>query len=288
VTVTSSERTTQAGRGGLLVLPWWRQLDALGRLARARASAMFAYRSTMGLFLATSMVQIFMLKKVWQALYAVRPGMLPIPLDDLITYVTVANLIVWTFPTHSVMRTLRERIREGAVVFDLARPVGFMTQLVAQVVGEFEGSVVIITVALPVVAFAGSLALPAGAGACGLFLVSLMCAYAIAGLLAILLALIAFWTLETEGLGMLYTLVASFLSGALVPLDAFPTAVRVCLRFLPFSSTTSVPARIYIGNCSGAEAWRAIGLQVAWAVALSGLTALITRRAIRRVVVQGG
>jgi len=106
----------------LAARPWWRQWGALRHVARLRAAAMFAYRNTMLLFLGVSIVQIFMLKKVWGALYAARPGVLAIPLADLIVYLTIANLIVWSFPTHTVSRYLRERIREGSVVFDLVRP----------------------------------------------------------------------------------------------------------------------------------------------------------------------
>jgi len=49
----------------LAARPWWRQWGALRHVARLRTAAMFAYRNTMLLFLGVSIVQIFMLKKVW-------------------------------------------------------------------------------------------------------------------------------------------------------------------------------------------------------------------------------
>jgi len=272
----------------LAARPWWRQWGALRHVARLRTAAMFAYRNTMLLFLGVSIVQIFMLKKVWGALYAARPGVLAIPLADLIVYLTIANLIVWSFPTHTVSRYLRERIREGSVVFDLVRPVGFVPQMVAQLVGALGGALLIIVIALPVVALAGSLSLPAGAQAAGMFAVSLLCAYGIAGLLSMMLSMVAFWTLEIDGLTMLYVLVASFLSGALVPVAVFPGALRTVVEWLPFQATTYVPASIYVGSLAGSEAWRAIGLQLAWVVILGLAAALMWRRAMRRVVVQGG
>ena len=272
----------------LAARPWWRQWVALRHVARLRTAAMFAYRNTMLLFLGVSIVQIFMLKKVWGALYAARPGVLAIPLADLIVYLTIANLIVWSFPTQIVSRYLRERIREGSVVFDLVLPVGFVPQLVAQLVGTLGGALLIIVIALPVVALAGSLSLPAGAQAAGMFAVSLLCAYGIAGLLSMMLSMVAFWTLEIDGLTMLYVLVASFLSGALVPVAVFPGALRTVVEWLPFQATTYVPASIYVGSLAGSEAWRAIGLQLAWVVILGLAAALMWRRAMRRVVVQGG
>jgi ABC-type uncharacterized transport system permease subunit len=249
---------------------------------------MFAYRNTMLLLLGTSIVQIFMLKRVWQALYAARPGVLAMPIDDLVVYLTLANLITWSFPTHTITRYLRERIREGSIDFDLVRPVGFVPQLLAQLAGGLAGAIMIIFLALPVIFFAGALAPPASFQAGGLFLISLLCGYGIAGLLAILLAMVAFWTMEMDGMVMLYTLVSSFLSGALVPVSAFPDGLRSVVESLPFQSTTYVPASIYVGGLTGDAAWHAIGLQLIWLVLL-GLAAAVTwRRAIRRVVVQGG
>ena len=268
--------------------PWWRQWRALRRVARARTAVMFAYRNTMLLLLGVTVVQIFVLKRVWSALYTARPDVLAVPLHDLVVYLTLANLIVWSFPTHTVTRHLRERIREGSVVFDLVRPVGFVPQLVAQLVGALGGAVAIIVVALPVVAVAGSLAPPADAAAGALFPVSLLCAYCIAGLLAVLLGMIAFWTLETDGLTMLYVLVSSFLSGALVPVSVFPGGLRTLVQWLPFQATTYVPASIYVGGIEGADALRAVGVQLGWVVLLGVGAALVWRRAVRRVVVQGG
>ncbi len=269
-------------------LPWWRQLRSLRKVASTRAAVFLSYRNTMLLLLGVSVVRIFMLKKVWQALYAARPGALAIPLGDLLVYLTLANLIAWSFPTHTVTRYLRDRIREGSVVFDVVRPVGFLPQMVAQLVGSLQGSMLIIGLSLPLVAFAGSLALPAGAQAAGLFPLSLVLAYAIAGLLALLLAMVAFWTVEVNGMVMLYVLVSSFLSGALVPVRVFPAGLRAVLDWLPFPATTYVPAGIYVGSIRGHAAWQGIGVQALWVLVLAGLAALVWRRAIHRLVVQGG
>ena len=249
---------------------------------------MFAYRNTMLLFLGVSVIQIFMLTRVWTALYNTRPDVLEIPLPQLLVYLTVANLIAWSFPTHMVTMHLRERIREGSVVFDLVRPLGFVPQLGAHMVGALGGAMLIIGMALPLIFLAGSLRLPADWGAAGLFVVSLLLGYAIAGLLALMVGMVAFWTLEMDGMTMLYILVANFLSGALVPISAFPDGMRTVVQLLPFQATTYVPTSIYVGALRGDEALAAMGVQVLWVVVVGSVVALIWRRAMRRVVVQGG
>jgi ABC-type uncharacterized transport system permease subunit len=174
------------------------------------------------------------------------------------------------------------------VVFDLVRPVGFIPQVVAQMIGALGGATAIIALALPVVAVAGHLAPPADLRAAGMFCLSLLCAYGIAGLLAILLAMVAFWTVEVDGLVMLYVLVSSFLSGALVPVSVFPGVLRTLVQWLPFQATAYVPAGIYVGAIEAGAAWQAIAVQLGWLVVLGCAAALVWRRAVLRVVVQGG
>jgi ABC-2 type transport system permease protein len=261
---------------------------ALAHVARSRMAMMAVYRGTRFLLLGITVLQIFVLRKVWESLYSARPGVLSIPLNDLMVYLTLTNLITWSFPTNTITRYLRDRIREGSVVFDLIRPVSFLPQMVAQMFGTLCSGLIIIAISLPLVVVVGRLSLPAGAGAGVRFLISMLCAYSIAGLLAIMLAMVAFWSMEINGMVTLYMLVSNFLSGALVPVSVFPATMRTVVHWLPFQATTYVPASIYVGSLRGQAAWEAIGIQLIWVALLAAMVATMWRRALDRVVVQGG
>lgn len=263
-------------------------LPVLLHVVRCRVRTAYVYRASMLWLLGITVTQVFVLRQVWEALYRSRADVLAMSLDEVLVSVTLANLIVWCFPTYTASTWVRERVREGSVVFDLVRPVGYVPQLGAHLVGALVSASAMVLVALPLVALAGRLTPPADAGAGALFAVSLLLGLTVAGLLAALLALVAFWTTEVDGMTMLYSLVASFFSGVFVPVEAFPDTLRTVALLSPFPATAAVPISVYLGRVEGTQALAALGLQVLWVVVLAAAAALVWRRARRRVVVQGG
>ena len=81
---------------------------------------------------------------------------------------------------------------------------------------------------------------------------------------------------------------AVFLSGMVVPVVFFPPWLEAAARALPFTSVVQVPAEIFLGKHRGGGALAAVGLQVAWALALFVAGRVVLARAVRRVVVHGG
>ena len=90
------------------------------------------------------------------------------------------------------------------------------------------------------------------------------------------------------GVRMSMTMIADFLSGALVPLPLFPEALTKYIYFLPFASMQNAPFRIYIGNISSKESILSMCLQLFWAGILILLGKFIMCKAMKKVIVQGG
>jgi ABC-2 type transport system permease protein len=246
-----------------------------------------AYRATFLLGAATGLVQIFLLKKVWTAVYAGRPSANGLTLDDLVVYLTLSTLQAGMM-TASISRTIHFRVRTGLVFFDLARPVGYLQQLAALQTGATLGVLVFLLPSVPFAFAIGAVSAPAGTAAAVGYATSLLLAWLVNTALGLLIGLAAFWTLEIEGLTMLYRLVSQFFTGTMVPLTFFPGPLRLVADLLPFKYLGFVPASIYIGQLHGGGLARALLLQATWAAVLFGLSWLVWRRAWRRVVVQGG
>ena len=64
--------------------------------------------------------------------------------------------------------------------------------------------------------------------------------------------------------------------------------LRAVAQWLPFRHTIHTPVSIYLGWLSGAEVWRALAAQAAWAIALLALGRFLLGRALRRFEIQGG
>ena len=133
----------------------------------------------------------------------------------------------------------------------------------------------------------GGLAGPAGVAAATGFAVSLVLAFCVSQLITLLMSLASFWTLEVGGLGMMFAVVRTFMSGAILPLWFMPGWLRGVAELLPFQAAAYTPLAIYFGRPPGGLA-AALGVQMLWVLVLGGLCVLVWSRAKRRVVVQGG
>jgi ABC-2 type transport system permease protein len=60
------------------------------------------------------------------------------------------------------------------------------------------------------------------------------------------------------------------------------------LEALPFAAMQNMPLRIYSGNIAGVDAIRGIMFQVFWLAVLIIVGNILMRRALNKVIVQGG
>ena len=247
----------------------------------------YTYRVNLAMELVGLLLKIYLLKVVWTAVYAGQGVVDGIELRHVISFVTLANLQMWLiFPM--LAWHLQERISEGHIALDLARPVPFLGQLLANQVGGTVAFAPFVALALPLALFIGGLEPPASVSAALLYLVSMVLAYMVTTLLGMLMGLIAFWTLQTRGVQAIYDFVSQFFAGALVPLWFFPPALRRVADWLPFQAQAFIPLSLYMGQVPNQDIPAALGLQLFWAVVLFGVCWLVWQRAMRRVIIQGG
>ena len=262
-------------------LPAWREL------IRANIRYQFTYRFALIMGILLAGVTIYLLTVVWTSAYAGRDEVEGIPLKWMLVYLTIGNLQAW-YLRPEIGQDIVARVREGQIGFDLSRPVSYPSQLVAGAAGDLLGMLPMMIVAIPVAAVLGELAAPptwqAGIG----YIISFLVAWFIAVELAMLIGLVAFWTLEMNGFMMVYNLVGGFATGALVPLWFMPDLMRQFVQLLPFKSIVYVPVSIYIGLPATGNIATALLLQLFWAVVLIGVIQFVWKRALYRTVIQGG
>ena len=257
------------------------------RFAVMVPKTVLAYRFNIVMSLVSVLLQIYLLKVVWSAIYADRTDVGAFPLAQLLTYLTIANLQIWLV-NPQLAWDVSQRVREGQIAVDLARPVPFPGQMVAQHIGGTIGVLPLVAIALPFAFVAGSLRPPASVESGALYLLSLLLAYAVMALMGLLLGFVAFWTLETTGMVAIFRFANLFFAGGLVPLAFFPPPLRTVAEALPFQTQAFIPVSLYLGRLVGLDALRALAIQGFWVVLLGGIAALVWRRAVSKIVVQGG
>ncbi len=94
--------------------------------------------------------------------------------------------------------------------------------------------------------------------------------------------LLTFWFDQVLGLEQTYFALYIGLSGALIPLELFPDAVRATIAYTPFPYMIDFPVQVFLGKVVGAELWRGLATQGAWVLAFVGLRLVLWRQGLKR------
>lgn len=96
----------------------------------------------------------------------------------------------------------------------------------------------------------------------------------------------AFWLEETWVLRVMFTTIAGFFSGSVIPLELYPKALVDILYWSPFPYMTFVPAKLFMGSLESSLATTILALMF-WILATGALLAYIWRRGIRLYTASG-
>ena len=265
----------------------WRPHPGMVACMMASIRRTYAYRARFVLWLFRTMVQLYLLRMVWTALYAGQESVNGIPATMMIVYLTVAMLQDFLIQP-VIVYEIDQRIMRGTVASDLVRPVGFMQQMLAYDLGGVLGRAPVLLIAIPVSMLVGSLRLPPSPEAAIGYAMSLVFAYLISSMIWLIVGLGGFWMTNTQGLRFLMGTVQGFLAGAVVPLWFLPDALRVVLQLLPFQGMAFLPVSIFVGQTTGVDIVVALAIQIFWVVVLAALAVTVWKRAQDKLVVQGG
>ncbi len=257
-------------------------------IAVAWAKVFSTYKIDALFRLAAPLIQIFLLLELWSAAYNEIDLNQEMPSEErLNAYLILINLQV------SLMRPILQweiiyKVREGAIVTDILRPLTFPGQMVALQLGFIIAQLPPFIASVLLAFLVGLLSPPTSFTIAGIYGFSLLLAGTISTLLALLMGYVALWTIEIGGAMFAYELVAAFLSGAYIPINMLPDLFKALVEILPFHSSGYTPAAIYTGMLSGGEIFRAVVVQILWCIALYILVTLAWRRATIRLSIQGG
>jgi ABC-2 type transport system permease protein len=237
------------------------------------------------------------------ATYMWMIGMLAEPVVYLVVWTTIADqqggsvqgittgefaayYIVWTLVRNmNIVFTpygWEWRIREGELSAALLRPLHPLHDDIAAFAGW---KVVTILLWLPIAVvlwIAFDPVLDPTLLEIGVFLVAIWGAYLLRTMLLTMLGMVTFWTTRVSALFELFLALELLLSGRLVPLPLMPDWAEDVANVLPFKWSFYFPIEALVGDLSTNELLGGLAIQALWIVALTGLTLLIWRFAVRR------
>lgn len=232
------------------------------------------------------LLRLYLMKSVWDALYAQNAAPAGVPLHAVLTYTSVALLMSLVLEIDGT-RAIRDKVRQGTIATDLMKPISLPLYFFSDGVGMTLLHAVMIVPALILSLLIVRIDVPAPP-VLAAFVLSFALGYLVNFTLNFCMNLVAFWTLETFAVQAMVRWISDLLGGQIIPLVFFPGVLQKVVLALPFAAVYSTPLLIYLGTIPPSRYAVAMAVQFGWFLAFAALAAVIWRAAQRRVVVQGG
>jgi ABC-2 type transport system permease protein len=261
---------------------------------RFRETAQYRAAAWAGVF--TQVVFGFIIFMSLEAFAASNPAAAPMSRQALLAYVWLGQAFLALLPWN-VDKDVVAMVKTGAVAYELARPIDAYTLWYCRTLGWRLSAatlrciplILIVAVAFPLVGLEEyAMPAPPSAAAAAAFVLAMPVAVVLGIALTMLMQVTILWTLQVDGVQRIVPAFIVLLAGVIVPLPMFPDWAQPVLYLLPFRGVVDVPYRAYSGDLPPAEALPAVGLALAWTVALVLLGRAIMARGFRRVVIHGG
>lgn len=230
------------------------------------------------------LLRVIVLLSIWRAILAGKGPVAGMTLESVLTYTLMAEVFASQL---SPRTTLDMDLWHGTIAGRLLQPLNIFGQFSAELFGRWLFELAVFSLPLLLLApLLGANPLPAGAGAAGLFVVSLALAIAVGLAIEFVFGgLLVALQLPHWAVSQVRSAVTALLSGAIVPLALLPRGVGEVFAWLPFAAMASAPLKIYTGT--GAPAGL-LALQAAWAAVLWPLAGWLWRVGRERMVAYGG
>ncbi len=264
-----------------------RTIRAYAAFAAMVPKEFLAYRLWVWMQLAVQILSMTIFVYFWRAVYASTPTLGGLDLEQTLRYILLAQILAPLVETRVVFQ-FGFLIQTGQISMELLRPVDFQ---VRQFVENLAHLVVFAIQELPLLVVAWlffGLQLPADPRVWIAFAISLGLGQSAVFFFDWIFASAAFYSTETWGLSVVRVGVATFFSGALVPLTIMPTWLQQIAAALPFAQAIYVPASLLSGITPLAQAPQVWLVQLLWLVGLAALSRYVFGIAVKQVTVQGG
>ncbi|MGI6665020.1 MAG: ABC transporter permease [Christensenellaceae bacterium] len=229
---------------------------------------------------------------LYRAFYKADAAAFPMTFSQFSCYIWLQQAFLALFMGWYYDPAIMDSIANGNVSYELVRPMNLYAMWYTKNVAVRVARVVLRC--LPILLVAAFLPAPYGmtlppdfAQGAG-FLLSMVLGLFVVVSFSMFVYIIIFYTLTPSGVRTIAISVTEILTGALIPLPFMPETFRKILEFTPFAFMQDLPFRIYSGHVAGNAMIEALLMQFAWALILTLLGYLWMRRALKRVVVQGG
>lgn len=259
---------------------------------RIRFTNTLQYRTAALAGMVTQFVWGMMELLAYHAFYQANPTAFPMTFQQTAAYIWLQQAFLALFMLWFFENEIFSAITSGGIAYELVRPMDLYGRWFCQSVSNRLAKTLLR--ALPIFLIAiflpapFSLTLTTHGGRLLLFFISTCLSLGVVVSVSMLVYISTFYTLSPLGVRLMVAAVGDFLAGGIIPLPFFPQPFRQIVELLPFAAMQNMPLRIYSGNLTGQALQTGLFLQVFWLVSLVALGKVWLKKALQKVIVQGG
>lgn len=267
-------------------------MRAFMSIFKLRMIAGLQYRTAAIAGLITQLFWGFVLIMVYREFYAAADGTVPMSLEQVVTYVWLQQSFLFFIMLWHRDQELFNLITTGNIAYELCRPSNLYSFWYAKLLAQrFSGAmlrcfpILIVALILP----APYRLMPSsGAASLVLFVICLLLGLLVLVAVSMFIYISVFYTMSPTGSVLMFSVVGEFMAGMIIPVPLMPEWLQGIVRLFPFCWSADFPFRVFSGHIGVQEALQGIAVQCVWLVCLVALGKLAMRKALRKVVVQGG
>jgi len=220
---------------------------------------------------------------LWSAIYQGSSLIKGYTLQEMITYVLVGNLfeaMVRNYLTHKIARD----IKDGTLSIFLVKPIKYLKYMFAK---EFGITILPFLMScasqiLVISFFLNKIVLNFDFAYLFLIFIMLALAYIIELFISYLVGMIAFWTVEVDGVFATIIKLRKLFSGGYFPISLLPSGIVSLSMAMPFVYSFYFPMQLYLKKIDLVGGAKGIGLQVTWIIVLYFISNMIWKKGIKK------
>lgn len=228
----------------------------------------------------------------FKAFYQADASQFPMTFEALSSYIWLQQAFLALYMVWFLENEIFESIQNGNIAYELCRPIDLYNMwFTRSMANRFARAALR---CMPILIFAVflpkpyGLSLPKDINAFVWFVITLFLGYLVVVAFCMLVYIVTFFTISPKGITMVAISMVEFLAGAVIPLPFLPMDVRRVVEWLPFAAMQNVPLRIYSGDIIGSNIYSSAALQLFWLMVLVLTGRVLIKKALKKVIVQGG
>ena len=229
---------------------------------------------------------------VYLAFYQSSSVVQAMTIEEVVTFIWLQQAFFALIYLPHKDKEIINMIKTGDVSYELCRPQNIYFKWYSKIYATKLSNTLLRFIPALLIAFIMpkplNISNPESITALIIFIIAIILSSFLVTALITLYHVLVFYTLEADGVLNMFINISEILSGAIIPLPFFPTFLRKIALNLPFHYTTDLPFRLYTGNIPHIEAYPLLIKELVWITIIILLGYLLTKNALKKVVVQGG